>query len=155
MGAAALVALLVPGSFLAWWDPTRIDGVAGASVPGLTHAVYDVTTWIRDHTPATAVVLASEDYAPTVAVLSGRRLLRAPTLSEPADEWRRIRAQAAVLEGRDPQKYVARYGVTYVLIAPSEFAQHGLAKPEDLDRLAQLRLRYRHAEGFRVYEIVR
>jgi hypothetical protein len=153
-GAAALVALLVPGSFLAWWDPTKIDPVAGASVPALAGAVYEVTDWIRNETPPPAVVLASEDYAPTVAALGGRRVLRAPTLSQPADEWRRIRAQAAVLEGRDPQKHVARYGVSYVLIAPSEFAEHGHTMPEDLEALARLRLRYRHPEGYRVYEIV-
>ena len=153
-GAAALVALMVPGSFLAWWDPTKVDATAGASVPPLAGALYEVMDWIRDETPPPAVVLASEDYAPAVAVLGGRRVLRAPTLSQPADEWRRIRAQAAVLEGRDPHKYVARYGVTYVLIAPSEFAEHGLTMPEDLDALAHFRLRYRHSEGYRVYEIV-
>lgn len=153
-GAAALVALLVPGSFLAWWDPTKIDGIAGASVPGLAGPLYEVTDWIRTETAPTAVFLASEDYAPAVAALGGRRLLRAPTLSRPADEWRRIRAQAAVLEGRDPQKYVARYGVTYVLIAPSEFAEHGLTRPDDLDAIGRFRLRFEHAEGYRVYEIV-
>jgi hypothetical protein len=154
-GTAALVALLVPGSFLAWWEPTKMDGLAGASVPGFAHAVYEVTDWLRTETPPDAVVLASEDYAPTVAVLAGRRLLRAPTLSQPLDEWRRIRAQAAVMEGRDPGKYVARYGVRFVLVAPSEFAEHGLLRPEDADALASLRLRYTHPEGYRVFEIVR
>ena len=154
-GVAALVALLVPGSFLAWWDPTKTDPVAGASVPALAGALYEVTDWIRHETPPAAVVLASEDYAPAVAALAGRRVLRAPTLLEPPDEWRRLRAQAAVLEGRDPQKHVARYGVTFVLIAPGEFAQHGLTTPEDLDARAHLRLRHKHPEGYRVYEIAR
>ena len=154
-GAAALVALLVPGSFLAWWDPTKTDGVASASMPALAGALYEVTDWIRDETPPSTVVLASVDYAPAVAVLSGRRVLRAPTLSQPEDEWRRIRAQAAVLEGRDPQKHVARYGVTFVLIAPGEFAEHGLTTPGHLAGLQHLRLRYEHPEGYRVYEIVR
>ncbi|HET9315021.1 MAG TPA: hypothetical protein VFQ51_05500 [Vicinamibacteria bacterium] len=153
-GTAALVALLVPGSFLAWWDPTRIDPVAGHSVPPLGAALYEVTDWIRNETPASAIVLASEDYAPAVAALSGRRVLRAPTLSSPPDDWRRLRAQAAVLEGRDPRKHVARYGVSLVLIAPTEFAEHGLTRPEDLGELDGFRLRYRHPEGYRVYEIV-
>jgi hypothetical protein len=154
-GTAALVALLVPGSFLAWWDPTRIDPIAGASVPTLAGPLYEVTDWIRNETPPPAVVLASEDYAPAVAALAGRRVLRAPTLSQPSDEWRRLRAQAAVLEGRDPRKHVARYGVTYVLIAPSEFAEHGLTTPGDLAALDHFGLRYQHPEGYRVYEIVR
>jgi hypothetical protein len=154
-GVAGLVALLAPGSFLAWWDPTKTDPVAGASVPGLARALCEVTDWIERETPPTAVVLASEDYAPAVAALGGRRVLRAPTLLQPPDEWRRIRAQAAVLEGRDPQKHVARYGVTFVLIAPSEFAEHGLTTPEDLGALDRLRLRFQHPEGYRVYEIVR
>ena len=77
-----------------------------------------------------------------------------PVLLRPADELRRIRAQSAVLEGRDPQKHVARYGVTFVLIAPSEFAEHGLTTPDDLGALDRFRLRYRHAEGYLVYEIV-
>jgi hypothetical protein len=148
------VALLVPGSFLAWWDPTKADPVAGASVPTLARALYEVTDWIRGETPPDAVVLASEDYAPAVASLAGRRVLRAPTLLAPPDEWRRIRAQAALLEGRDPQKHVARYGVTFVLIAPSEFAEHGLTSPDDLRAHDRLRLRYRHAEGYQVYEVV-
>jgi hypothetical protein len=155
-GAAALIAVLVPGSFLPWWDPTRIDASAGASVPPLAGALYGLADWIRTETPPTAVVLASEDYAPAVAVLAGRRVLRAPTLSQPPDDWRRLRAQAAVLEGRDPQKYVARFGVTYVLVAPSEFVEYGVVTPEDLERgRAHLRLRYRHPEGYVVYEIVK
>jgi hypothetical protein len=152
--AAALVAVLVPASFLAWWDPTRLDGSAHASVAALPGSVDDVMRWIARETPREAVVLASPDFAPAVAVLGGRRVLRAPTLVEPVDDWRRIRAQAAVLEGRDPQKYVARFGVSFVLIAPNEFLEYGLSRPEDLDAGARFRLRYLHPEGYRVYQLV-
>jgi hypothetical protein len=154
LGAAALVLVFVPASFLAWWDPTRLDGAAHASVTPLAGATADVMGWIERETPREAVVLASADYAPAVAVMAGRRLLRAPTLAEPLDEWRRLRAESAVLTGRDPQKYVARYGVSLVLVAPNEFGEYGVTRPEDLDALAHLRLRYRHPEGYRVYQLV-
>jgi hypothetical protein len=154
IGAAVLVLALVPGSFLAWWDPTRLDGAASASVVPVSGAIAEVMRWIDRETPPGAVVLASPDYAPAVAVLAGRRLLRAPTLAEPLDEWRRLRAESAVLTGRDPQKYVARYGVSFVLVAPTEFGEHGLTRPEDLDAHAHFRLRYRHPEGYRVYQLV-
>lgn len=154
LGAAALVLALVPASFLAWWDPTRLDGAAHASLTPWSRPVVEVMRWIDLETPREAVVLASPDYAPSVAVLAGRRLLRAPTLAQPLDEWRRLRAEAAVLEGRDPQKYVARYGVSFVLVAPTEFGEYGLGRPEDLDAHAHFRLRYRHPEGYRVYQLV-
>lgn len=154
VGGALLVLAFVPASFLAWWDPTRLDGAASASVVPVAEATAEVMAWIARETPPGAVVLASPDYAPAVAVLAGRRLLRAPTLAEPLDDWRRLRAESAVLTGRDPWKHVARYGVTLVLVAPNEFGEHGVARPEDLDAHPHFRLRYRHPEGFRVYQLV-
>lgn len=154
LGAAVLVLAFVPASALAWWDPTRLDGAAHASMTPTSGSLVELMRWIGRETPPEAVVLASPDYAPLVAVLAGRRVLRAPTLADPVDDWRRLRAEAAVLEGRDPQKYVARYGVSYVLVAPNEFGEYGVARPEDLDAHGHFRLRHRDAEGFRVYQLV-
>ena len=44
--------------------------------------------------------------------------------------------------------------VSLVLVAPNEFGEYGVTRPEDLDTLAHLRLRYRHPEGYRVYQLV-
>ena len=120
----------------------------------LSGETVEVMSWIDRETPKDAVVLASPDYAPTVAVMAGRRVLRAPSLSQPVDEWRRLRAESAVLEGRDPRKYVARYGVTFVLVAPNEFGEYGLTGETPLDAHGYFRLRYHHPEGYRVYQLV-
>jgi hypothetical protein len=154
LGGAALVLALAPATFLAWWDPNRLDGAAHASMTPLSGETVEVMRWIDRETPKDAVVLASPDYAPMVAVLAGRRVLRAPTLAQPLDEWRRLRAESAVLEGRDPRKYVARYGVTFVLVAPTEFGEYGLTAETPLDAHGYFRLRYHHPEGYRVYQLV-
>ena len=144
----------VPATFLAWWDPSRLDGAAHASLTPVSAETAEVMRWIDRETPKDAVVLASPDYAPAVAVMAGRRVLRAPTLLLPLDEWRRLRAEAAVLEGRDPWKYVARYGVSFVLVAPNEFGEYGLTGSAPLDAHGHFRLRYQHPEGYRVYQLV-
>ncbi|MET0554434.1 MAG: hypothetical protein ABW221_15425, partial [Vicinamibacteria bacterium] len=154
LGAAALVLACVPASCLAWWSPDRLDGAAHASLTPVSAETAEVMRWIDRETPREAVVLASPDYAPAVAVLAGRRLLRAPSLAQPLDEWRRLRAEAAVLEGRDPLKYVARYGVSFVLVAPNEFGEYGLTGAAPLDAHGRFRLRYQHPEGYRVYQLV-
>jgi hypothetical protein len=109
--------------------------------------------WIRGHTPPSSVFLASPEYAPSVAVLGGRRLLRAPTLALAADEVRRERVEDKVLSGREPGRLGERYGLTHVFIAPGDFLSYGIRSPEDLERRPRFRLLYADTAGFRVYAI--
>jgi hypothetical protein len=156
-GLAALVLVAVPGCFLTWWNPRHLDPVAERSLEPLSRPLLRVAIWIREETPPTAVFLASADYAPSVAALAGRRVLRAPTLATPSDDERRLRLERALIaiHGRAPEALLRRYGLTHVLVAPGDFREHGLAGPEDLAARGGFRLRYADENGLRVFEIVR
>jgi hypothetical protein len=153
LGAAALVLAGASISFLVWWTPTRLDPVMEASQPPVAERLTAAMDWIRANTPPTAVFLASPDYAPSVAVLGGRRVLRAPTLGPATDEVRRERMEDKVLAGRDPSRLADLYGLTHVFIAPGDFSAYGIRSPEDLDRQGRFRLLYADAEDYRIYEI--
>jgi hypothetical protein len=155
LGAAALVLAAAPISFLVWWTPARVDPVMEASGPPVADRLATAMSWIRENTPPTSVFLASPDYAPSVAVLGGRRVLRAPTLGSAADEVRRERMEDKVLAGRDPARLADLYGLTHVFIAPGDFFAYGIRSPEDLERQGRFRLLYADPEDYRVYEITR
>jgi hypothetical protein len=155
LGAAALVLAGAPVCFLAWWTPNRLDPLMDASREPVAEKLVTAMEWIRGHAPPSSVFLASPDYAPFVAVLGGRRVLRAPMLGSAADEVRRERMEDKVLSGRDPGRLGDLYGLTHVVIAPGDFLEHGIRSPEDLDRRRRFRLVYADAADFRVYEITR
>jgi hypothetical protein len=152
-GTAALVLVTLCGSMLVWWEPTRLDPVARASLDPVSPGALEAMAWLRENTPSAAVIVAGEDYAPSVAVLAGRRVLRAPTLAVAADEERRLRAQRALLAGRAVPDLVERYGLAYVLTAPGQFRDPGEPDAADLRGRAGLRLVYASPRGVEVYEI--
>ena len=155
LGAAALVLAGAPICFLAWWTPTRLDPLMSASVEPVNEKLAGAMAWVRGHTPPESVFLAGPDYAPAVAVLAGRRVLRAPTLVAAANEVRRERMEKKVLTGRDPGRRAELYGLTHVFIAPGDFLQYGIRSPADLDAGRRFRLLYADAADFRVYELTR
>jgi hypothetical protein len=151
LGTALLFAVAVPGSFLAWWDPPRLDPVAKASLAPLSPNLLAPMDWIRRETPPESVFIANEDYSAAVAALAGRRVLRAPLLAEAQDDERRQRTERLIVSGTNPAQLRARYRVSHVLVAPGDFRAHGLGAPEDLEAHAGFRRLYRDAEGLRVY----
>lgn len=153
LGLAALFAACVPGSFLAWWDPPKLDPVVKASLAPLSPNLLAPMAWIRRETPPEAVFVASEEYSAAVAAIAGRRVLRAPLIGEPADDERRVRTEGATISGRDAEPLRARYRVSHVLVAPGDFRAHGLRAPEDLEGRGRFRRLYGDAEGLRVYAI--
>jgi len=155
LGAAVLVLAGASISFLVWWAPTGLDPVMEASQPAVADRLATAMDWIHENTPPTSVFLASPDYAPSVAVLGGRRVLRAPTLGPAADEARRERMEDKVLAGRDPGRLADLYGLTHVFFAPGDFLAYGIRSPEDLERQGRVRLLYADPEDYRVYEITR
>ena len=155
LGAAALVLAGAPICFLAWWAPHRLDPLMDASRPPVSQRLVAAMDWIRGHTAPSSVFLASPDYAPSLAVLGGRRVLRAPTLGLAADELRRERMEDKVLSGRDPGRLGELYGLTHVFIAPGDFLSYGIRSPEDLGRQPRFRLLYADAVDYRVYAIER
>lgn len=148
----ALVAVSLAGSFLTWWDPPRLDARARTSLEPIPAGLAETMDWIRSSTDPQGVFVAGEDYAPAVAVLGGRRVLRAPTLLTAADDERRVRAERAVLSGRRVDSLLGRYGVRYVLIAPGQFRGHRLAEPWGIES-AGATLLYSSPSGVRVYEL--
>jgi hypothetical protein len=153
-GTALLVLAAAPACFLTWWTPTRTDPVMDESRVDLADRLRIAMAWVRRSTPPTAVFLASPDYAPPVAVLGGRRVLRAPTLAVADDDIRRDRTGDKLLRGRDPGKLGALYGLTHVFIGPGDFLTFGITSPEQLEQRGRFRLLYRDASDLRVYEIV-
>lgn len=150
-----MILATVPGSFLAWWHPNRQDLVAEASLEPLSSSLLQAMAWVKSATAPDAVFLASPEYAPTIAVLTGRRVLRAPTLATAPDDERRLRAERLVLSGLEGPALFERYGLTHVFIAPGDFRSYGIRAPEDLEGRGRLVLRYADAEGRRVYELER
>lgn len=155
LGAALLVLAGAPACFLAWWTPARLDPLMDASREPVSRALVTAMEWVRGHTAPASVFLASPDYAPAVAVLGGRRVVRAPTLAPAADEVRRERVEDKVLSGRDPGRLADLYGLTHVFIAPGDYLSYGIHSPEDLERQGRFRLLHADAVDYRIYEIMR
>lgn len=155
VGLGLFLAAFVPGSFLTWWDPVRTDPVAAASQEPISPALGPVMRFIREATPRDAVFVASADYAPAVAVLGGRRVLRAPSVLLTADDGRRLRAEGAILAGRPTPPGGDDHGARFVLLARGDFKARGIAGPEDLEGRPGYETRYADGAGYRVYEVVR
>jgi hypothetical protein len=153
VGAAAALLVLAPGSFLVWWPPVQLDPVFAESLDPVPAALVETAAAVRAHTPPHAVVLAGREYAPAVAVLGGRRLLRAPAPFAAPDDGSRWRAQDRILAGRPDAPAARPFGVTHVLMAVGDFAEHGLESPEQLALLPGFRLVWEHPGGIRLYEV--
>jgi hypothetical protein len=150
---AVIVAVTMAGGVLAWWDPPRIDPIAKASLEPIPPALADAMDWMRAHTDPQASVVAPDDYAAAVAVLGGRRVLRAPSLGVPVDDERRLRLERGLFAGQPPAALLQRYGVRYVFLAPGQFREYGIEQPEDLERAGIARTIYANEKGMRLYEI--
>jgi hypothetical protein len=150
-GFALLLALTLPGAFVARWSPPALDPVFEASRSPLSTNLQPGLEWLQAHTPEDVTCVASEDYAALVAVVGGRRVLRAPELWDPPDDQRRRRAERMMREGREPE-LLRRYQVGCLFFASSDVGWLGTTAREDLDRAPGLRLGY--ADAFtRVYTV--
>ncbi|HVR71254.1 MAG TPA: hypothetical protein VMT87_10460 [Vicinamibacteria bacterium] len=150
-GFAVLLALALPGSFTARWNPAALDPVMAASASPLSTNLHAGLDWVRAHTPEHVTCVASPDYAALVAVVGGRRVLRAPELWDPADDQRRRRAERMLVAGREPE-LLGRYQLECVFFVSSDVGWLGTTTREDLDRVPGLRLG--HADAYtRVYSV--
>jgi hypothetical protein len=148
----AIVAVALAGAFPTWWDAPRLDPVLRDSLEPIPAGLADSMAWLRAHTDPAATFVAGEDYAAAVAVLGGRRVLRAPDLDTAGDDERRVRAERAVLSGRRADALVSRYGVRYALLAPGQFRGQGLPEPWPVESSGAT-LVHRNPSGLRVYEL--
>jgi len=153
VGAAAALLALAPGSFPVWWSPVQLDAVFAESLDRVPGVVAEVADAVRTHAPPQSVVLAGPEYAPAVAALAGRRVLRAIALVPAPDEDERWKAEERVLAGRADAPAAKRYGVTHVLVAVGDFAEQGVESPELLVSRPGFRLVWQHPAGIRLYEV--
>jgi hypothetical protein len=150
---AAVAAIVLAGGYAAWWSPLHTDPVAKESLAPVPDALREATEWIRNRTDSRGTFIANEDYAPAIAALAGRRVLRAPGLLEAPDEERRRRLERAVFTGRWPEALRARYDVRYVFLGPGQFSEYGIEAPEQLASRGPFRQLYANDKGMRVYEL--
>jgi hypothetical protein len=143
-GFAVLLALTLPGCFTARWNPAALDPVVTASQAALSTSLRPGLEWVRTHTPEDATCVASPDYAALVAVVGGRRVLRAPELWDPADDQRRRRAERMLAAGREPD-LLRRYQVGCLVFVNSDVGWLGTASREAFDGEPSLDLGYRDA----------
>ena len=151
VGCGALFLACVPGSFLARWDPGTLDEVALATREPLSSHLGPVFRWVRHNLPPDATCMASPEYAPMVAVLAQRRVLRAPSLGAPADDQRRRRVERMLLAGREPD-LLRRYRVQCVVFLDGDQGWLGLDSGDALARAPGLTLLYADAHA-KVYGV--
>ncbi len=129
MWALALGGLVVPSLLMVWvLFPWRM-GQRQASWWFLTREEAQAMVWLRDHTPADAVVLAAPQTGAVIPAWSGRRVVYGhdmETIDGPryrelvGDFFRRC------LKGRAAWAFLHDQGVDYIFLGPRERALGGL-----------------------------
>jgi hypothetical protein len=154
VGLGLLLLLLVPTGFLVWWDPPRMDRVAGASLRPLDRDLREAMDWIRENTPgrATFVTRPAITLGSAVAVLGGRSVLRAPDLLPEPDRERRAFERGLLTQV--PWRGDPRFPVTHLLVGPRHADDTVLEAARGLDALPHLRRVFAHPAGYAVLEIV-
>lgn len=156
LGLALLLLAGLPGAFLTWWPPLKLDPQAYASLQPVPAELAQTTDWMRAHLPASAVVVASADYVPAVAILAERQVLRAPKLLRTADDARRERVESSLFSpGRLGEKNASRYGVSHLLLGPGDARRWGFGGELDPPVPGRFRLLFAEPKGFRVYALER
>lgn len=156
LALGALLACTVPGSFLAWWPPLKLDPAAHASLTPPPAGLVQAMQWARTHTSAEAVFVTAEAWAAAVPVLGARRVLRAPALVESHDDARRARLTYLAVAGHGPKGWrnARRYGLSHLLLAPGDLENLGLDPSRPFAAHDRWRLCFEGHGGFRVYELI-
>lgn len=150
---AAAVTIALAGGYVAWWSPPHTDPVAKESLAPIPQPLLEAMDWITRNTDPRSSFIANADYAPALAVMAGRRVLRAPGLLTASDDERRRRLEEAVLTGRSRDIRRQRYDLRYVFLGLGQFLEYGLDLPEQLESRGRFRLLYANDKGMRLYEI--
>lgn len=151
-----LLATCVPGSFLVWWAPLKLDPVAHASLTRPPDGLLEAMHWVRATTPPGAVFVTGSRWADGVPVLGGRRVLRAPTLAPTPDDARRARLAYLAVAGRAGEGWrnARRYRITHLLLGPGDLDEFGIDLGNAPAAPGRWRLRFEARDGFRVYELI-
>jgi hypothetical protein len=136
---AALVAL--PWTLPYWWDPMRMDRYFKGSTVPLDEDLRATGEFLRNHTPARAVLAGDLPFARWGAALGGRRSLLSEVGIMPRDTERRWIVMADLFQAREADRVrgaAGRYEVTHLVLTPAVARRYGTSVA-DLDARTYLR----------------
>jgi hypothetical protein len=137
-GALIVMALLLPLTFPAYWDPPTMDRYYRWSLPPLGPKLIEYGRWVRENTPRDALFVAGRSASTWIPALAGRQVLLTDDSRPPADFDERRDAEHAILVSGDPERVVAaarRYGITHVAIDGSLEDRYGAERLRQSVRL--------------------
>jgi hypothetical protein len=139
-GQAPLLAMavLLPLTFPASWDPPTMDRYFRWCLPPLRPKVVAYGEWVRERTPRDAVFVAGNEASVWIPALAGRRVLLAGGSRPPRDYDARKQAERILLTSKQPELILAaarRFGVDYLAIDPPLLLEYG---EEELDGIGRL-----------------
>jgi hypothetical protein len=116
-GHVAVMAVLLPLTFPAHWNPPTMDRLYEPSLKPIPPKVLDYARWIRENTPRDAVFAAGPTASTWIPALTGRRVLLTGTVRPPADYYARKGAEWVLMTGTDLARLheaAAAFGVTHL-----------------------------------------
>ncbi len=159
VGQGHLLALAVclPISFVAYFDPPNMDHYFRLCLEPVKPKIEAYTRWVRENTPRDAVFLGGETSAAWIPALAGRQVLLAPGGAlMPRDVAERKQVERILLTEGDPdlvRRAAARYGVTHLALDQTLLPEYGVKTFYELARSPALETLYADAAvrivGFR------
>lgn len=148
-GGAVVLALFIPLSFQAYWDPPTMDDYFQYDRVPITAKTLAYGAFVREQTPSDAVFLAGEDAANWIPILSGRRVLLAGVSLRPADLPKRKLVEREILFSRDPSRVRAaadQYGITHVAIDAAFLTNYGEDRFQGIAKAPEFELLFANSE---------
>lgn len=144
-GAVLALAAAIPLSFVAYWDPPRMDRYFRFDRIAIGPKVHDYTRWVRENTPKDAVFAAGPHACMWIPIYSGRRVLLVGGSRPPTDYAARREAERILLLSGESDLIRAtakRFGVDYLAIDQGTLAEYGEEAFEGIARLPAYELVY-------------
>ena len=148
-GSAAVLALAIPLSFPAYWDPPGMDDYFRYDRIPITAKTLSYGAFVVENTPKDAVFLAGNEAANWIPILSGRRVLLAGPYLRPRDVVERRRVEEQILLSRDEEtirRAAAEYGITHVAIDSGFLLTYGEEKFKGIASLPAFELIFSNSE---------
>jgi hypothetical protein len=151
----ALMALLLPLTFPASWDPPLMDRYFRWCRPPLRPKVVAYAEWVRENTPKDAVFVAGNEACIWIPGLAGRRVLLTGASRPPRDYEARKQAERTLLLSREPERIreaARRFGVDYLAIDREMLLEYGEESLDGLGRLPVYEMQYL-SSAVRIFKI--
>lgn len=156
-GHVLALALCLPISFVAYFDPPNMDRYFTRCLDPVQPKIQAYARWIRENTQPGAIFLGGRSSAAWIPALAGRQVLLAPGGALiPGDVADRKEVERILLTESDPdlvRRAAARYGVTHLALDETLLTEYGAKTFYELARSAALETLYADATvrivGFR------